>query len=120
MSEKRQTPGEEIMDRYRSRIEEMLKYAYSEGRKEGAAENAEEMRRLRSECHREAGEHDDEYAKNWRDHTPFYGWCSECERPHSGRWAHVWEYCPWCGARIDRKAEEPYPLGRKEQEAATR
>lgn len=121
MSEKkRKTTSEEIIASYRPRMEEWLKYAYNEGYGAGKTEGTAEVERLRSLCHREAGEHDDKYAEGWRDHTPFYGWCSECKRPHSGRWAHVWEYCPWCGARIDRTAPEPYPLGKKEQEAATR
>lgn len=115
MAKARKT-SEDIIKSYRERMEEWLKYAYDEGYKNGETVKSERLRRIRSDCHREAGEFDSDYAERWRDKSPFYGWCSQCKKPHSGRWAHVWEYCPWCGARIDRTTPEPYPLGRKKPE----
>jgi hypothetical protein len=92
-------------------MEEWLESAYQCGYENGYTRKSEEVERLRSTCYREAGEYDKEYAKNWKDSTCFYGWCSQCKKPHSGRWAHVWEYCPWCGAKIERKEDDPYPMG---------
>lgn len=105
----------EIIKRYLPDIERFLRYAYSDGYKNGHKQGTEEVERLRSECCREAGENDSEYAKNWRDNTDFYGWCNLCKRPHSGRWAHIWEYCPWCGARINQEEDkQPYLYGFEE------
>lgn len=102
----------EIVEKYRPRMEEWLKYAYSEGYSNGKAEGENEVRKLRTTCHREktcVGK-DEEYAEQWNDYSPLYGWCSECGKVHSGRWGHVWEYCPWCGAKIDH-TEDPFPTG---------
>ncbi len=101
----------DIIKNYTSRIEESLSNVYSNGYAAGYEEGKKEIDHLRSTCKRIKGEHDNEYAKNWDDDSDFYGWCSKCERPHSGRWAHIWEFCPWCGARIDHNAENPYPMG---------
>lgn len=103
--------SDEVIKRYRPRIEEWLESAYRNGYGNGYEKGTEEMDRLRSVCVIEAGDNDEEYANNWRDYTRFYGWCNQCHHPMSGRWAHVWEWCPWCGAKIDRKAELPYPSG---------
>lgn len=108
--------SKEIADDYSERMKEWLKYAYDEGYKAGSAEMHEQFENLREKHKRAAGKYDDVYAKNWRDNTTFYGWCDGCGRPHSGRWAHVWKYCPWCGGEIDR-TDEPYPMGRKEESA---
>lgn len=116
MSEKiRKNRGAEVADAYAERIKVFLRGAYSEGYGNGAEDEREAVKNLRGTHKREAGEYDDVYAKNWRDSTPFYGWCAGCKRPHSGRWAHIWEYCPWCGGKIDR-TDEPYPRGRRETE----
>lgn len=104
---------EEVAHEYEKRIQEWLRYAYNEGYGFAINKKDDEIKNLREKHKREAGEYDDVYAKNWRDSTPFYGWCSGCKRPHSGRWAHVWNYCPWCGGKIDH-TDEPYPLGRRD------
>lgn len=112
--EKRHKTKGEVEKDYGDRMREWLGYAYSEGY--GRAQEIAEKEKilLRSKVFREAGENDDKYAEDWRDNTTFYGWCTGCKRPHSGRWAHMWEYCPWCGGKIDR-TDEPYPMGRKEE-----
>lgn len=102
---------EDIIKNYSSRIEESLFNVYSNGYAAGYEEGKKEIDHLRSTCKKTKGKHDEEYAKNWDDDSAFYGWCNKCERPHSGRWAHIWEFCPWCGARIDHNAENPYPMG---------
>jgi hypothetical protein len=96
-------------------MEKWIESAYHDGYQNGYANGTEELKRLRSFCHREAGEHDKEYAEYWRDNTPFYGWCSQCKSPHSGRWAHMWEYCPWCGAKVEHKDNDPYPTGMEQE-----
>ena len=101
----------EVVENYRTRIEEFIGYAYSNGYREGHTAGTREINNLRSECHLEAGDHDSEYEDGWNDHTPFYGWCSSCGKPISGRWGHVYEYCPWCGGRLKRTLDEPYPTG---------
>ena len=53
---------------------------------------------------------DADYAKQWDDYSPLYGWCSVCGKVHSGRWGHMFCFCPWCGARINHD-KDPYPLG---------
>ena len=105
--------SEEVIENYRPRMEEWLRYAYDEGYRKGNEIKKEYLDNLRSECHREKGNYDEGYSKQWNDYTPFYGWCSKCQKAHSGRWAHIWEFCPWCGSRIDHKAEEPYPTGKR-------
>ena len=100
----------QLIKNYSSEIEKSLSNIYSAAYKEGYTKGKEETDRLRATCIREKGENDSEYAKNWRDNTPFYGWCSKCKRPHSGRWAHMWEFCPWCGAKIKHDVEAPYPV----------
>lgn len=102
---------EEVISDYTPRMAEWLKYAYDEGYKNGNIIKRKYLKNLRSECHREAGENDGEYPKEWGDYTTFYGWCSKCKKPHSGRWAHVWDFCPWCGAKINHDVEPPYPTG---------
>ena len=102
---------DEVIEGYRSRIEEWLRYAYDDGYKDGHRKGAEEVSHLRSECHLEAGEKDSEYENGWGDHTRFYGWCSECKHPISGRWGHIQEYCGWCGAKIKHTENDPYPTG---------
>lgn len=109
----------QLIKNYSSEIEKSLSNIYSAGYKGGYTKGKEETDRLRATCIREKGENDSEYAKKWRDNTPFYGWCSKCERPHSGRWAHVWEFCPWCGAKINHNAEAPYPTGIEKVPTAT-
>lgn len=116
MTQKRKTKSsQEIADAYGERIKEFLRGAYNEGYSNGVETEREEIKNIRGTHKRETGEHDDSYAKNWHDNTTFYGWCAGCKHPHSGRWAHMWEYCPWCGGKIDR-TDEPYPMGRKETE----
>lgn len=101
----------QLIKNYSQSIEEALDNMYSNGYKAGYTKGKKEVEYMRSTCIREKGENDSEYAKNWRDNTTFYGWCNQCKRPHSGRWAHMWEFCPWCGAKIDQGAEAPYPAG---------
>lgn len=102
---------EEVVESFGNRVKGFISYAWSDGYSSGYEKGQEEVKHLRAECTLEAGEHDEEYADNWRDYTTFYGWCKQCKKPHSGRWAHMWEYCPWCGAKVNTKAEKPYPLG---------
>ena len=102
---------QEVIKNCRKPIEDWIGRAYNAGYDSGYEKGIEEVSRLRSECFREVGERDAEYPDGWKDYTPFYGWCNLCKRPHSGRWAHIWDYCPWCGAKINHKAQEPYPTG---------
>ena len=117
MKELKYKTSREVIEAYRPNIDKWIEYAFSAGYKAGYDNRREELENLRALCHREAGEHDEEYAEGWGDGTPFYGWCSECKSPHSGRWTHIWQYCPWCGARIDHDAEEPYPTGYKQEDS---
>ena len=103
--------SKEVISQCRKPIEDWIGRAYSSGYDSGYKRGTEEVSQLRSMCFREAGERDAEYPDGWSDHTPFYGWCNLCKRPHSGRWAHIWDYCPWCGAKINHEVEEPYPIG---------
>lgn len=103
--------SEEIKSTCRKEIEDWIGRAYNEGYENAYKDGEKKLSRLRGECCREAGENDSKYQKGWGDFTTFYGWCNLCKRPHSGRWAHVWDYCPWCGAKINHKAPEPYPTG---------
>ena len=102
----------EIIDRCHEEIDAWIGRAYSGGYDNGYSEAKKEVKRLRETCVRETGEKDNEYSKGWNDTGTFYGWCSQCKKPHSGRWAHIWKYCPWCGAKIDN-TKDPYPLGYK-------
>lgn len=102
---------EEVISRCINPIKDWLNTVYTSGYDCGYEIGTEEVSRLRSECFRKAGERDAEYPDGWNDHTSFYGWCSQCKRPHSGRWAHIWNYCPWCGAKINYDLGEPYPTG---------
>lgn len=99
----------QLIKNYGSQIETALGNMYSNGYEAGYTESRKEVENIRGTCIRTNGEHDDEYSKKWDDDAPFYGWCSKCERPHSGRWAHMWEFCPWCGARIDHSHHIPDP-----------
>jgi hypothetical protein len=99
-----------VIKRYRERAEELLGRIYNEGYKRGVDAGKGELDNLRSEVFLEAGENDTEYAFGWNDYTLFYGWCGACHRPISGRWAHVAEYCQWCGAKINHE-KDPYPSG---------
>ena len=99
----------QLIQNYSSRIEDALGNMYSNGYNAGYTEGKKEVEHMRAACTRIKGKHDSEYAEQWDDDTPFYGWCNECERPHSGRWAHMWDFCPWCGAQINHDAEVPYP-----------
>lgn len=103
------TNKEQLIKNHRSRIEESLNCMYSSGYDAGYTESQKEIEQMRSICTRMKGEHDTEYIQE-EDDMPFYGWCSKCERPHAGRWAHIWDFCPWCGAKINHN-EEPYPTG---------
>ena len=105
--------SEEVIANYLPRIEEWLKHAYNEGYRNGNEIKQEYLNSLRSECHREKGEQDEEYQKGWGDYSCFYGWCCKCKKPHSGRWAHIWSFCPWCGSRIEYREDDPYPTGVK-------
>ncbi len=100
----------QLIKNYSRQIEKSLGNMYSSGYEAGYTEGKKEIEHMRATCIRTKGEHDAEYVEKEED-APFYGWCSECERPHSGRWAHMWEFCPWCGAKIDYSAEVPYPAG---------
>jgi hypothetical protein len=109
----------ELIDSYMNGIRRFVEYSYSEGYSSGYKNGTEEIDNLRSTVHREAGEKDEEYMKNWDDNGPFYGWCNKCKHPHSGRYAHIWSYCPWCGGKIDYSCEQPYPLGRSADDAVS-
>ena len=97
-----------------SKVKDILDSCYSAGYCKGKEDERERVGRLRAYCAREAGGNDEEYAEGWGDHTPFYGWCTLCKKPHSGRWAHVWRYCPWCGAEVLNTERDPYPTGLKD------
>lgn len=103
--------SEEVIAGYRPRIEEWLRYAYNDGYRCGFKNGRGDADKLRGTCVREADANDSTYADGWDDYTLFYGWCSQCKRPHSGRWAHMWEYCPWCGAKVVHTDNDPYPTG---------
>lgn len=103
---------QESIEKYRSHIDKILGYAYEDGYRNGMDYGMEQLENERAECHREMSSvgNDADYAKEWNDYSPLYGWCSVCGKVHSGRWAHIWEFCPWCGARINHD-NDPYPLG---------
>ena len=108
----------QLIKNYSSQIENALSNMYSSGYDAGYTKGKEEIKLMRGTCTRTKGEHDAEYAEKWDDDTPFYGWCGKCERPHSGRWAHMWEFCPWCGAKIVYGPHDPYPGGIEASENA--
>ena len=95
---------EKIKQNYAERFAKEVSYIFSDGYKAGYEVAKEEVKRLRSECIREyeSDEKKREYEEECQDHE-FYGWCNQCHHPHGGRWAHLWEYCPWCGAIINHK-----------------
>lgn len=107
-----------VIDKYQGRIEKLIEYAYSDGYVDGLTSAEDDIVKMRASCQRIAGEYDEKYADAWDDHTDFYGWCNQCEHPHSGRFAHMWDFCPWCGAKIDFDHEQPYPGGYKGKEDA--
>ena len=102
----------------RNHVEKILDFVYRKSHNHGVESTNERIEKMRASCQRIAGEHDAEYADGWGDHTDFYGWCNQCEHPHSGRHANLWEFCPWCGAKIDWNHEQPYPMGYGGKEGA--
>ena len=98
---------DKLINNYELSIRTFLENIYSSAYNEGFSDGKAKSVKMRTLCSRIPGEHDSEYQKNWNDDGPFNGWCSECGRPHSGRWAYAWEYCPWCGGPIRHVTDDP-------------